>query len=100
LSGAAIPNFSWLLSCEYGATTLRSARAGVDPASPLPAPLSSSPTWRCRANYAFRFTDPKTNKPTTEHGNRVMGYKVQPDGSWKLAWGVVSDTGEAPSPAR
>jgi len=48
-----------------------------------------------RATYAYRFTDPATKQPATEHGNWLMGYKVQPDGSWKLAWGVVSDTGPA-----
>jgi len=34
-----------------------------------------------RATDAFRFTDPATRQPTTEAGNWVMSYKVQPDGS-------------------
>ena len=48
-----------------------------------------------RATYAYTFTDPASKKPTTEHGNWLLGYKAQPDGSLKLAWSVVSDTGPA-----
>lgn len=48
-----------------------------------------------RATYAYTFTDPTTQQPATENGNWLMGYGVQPDGSWKIAWGVVSDTGPA-----
>jgi ketosteroid isomerase-like protein len=51
-----------------------------------------------RSTYAYVFTDPKTKKLTTEHGNWVLGYKTQPDGSVKLAWSVVSDT-PPPAPA-
>jgi ketosteroid isomerase-like protein len=51
-----------------------------------------------RSTYAYSFTDPKTKRPTTETGNWLLGYKAQPDGSWKIAWGVVSDT-PAPAPA-
>jgi len=50
-----------------------------------------------RATYAFTYTDPKTKKPITENGNWLVGYKPQADGSWKIVWDVVSDTG--PSPA-
>lgn len=45
-----------------------------------------------RMTYAYTFTDPKTKSPTTERGNWVLGWKAQPDGSWKLAWTVISDT--------
>ena len=51
-----------------------------------------------RATYAYTFSDPKTKKPTTENGNWLLGYKAEADGSWKLAWGVVSDTGPAALP--
>jgi len=51
-----------------------------------------------RATYTFSGTDPKTKKPMAEHGNWVVGYKKQADGSWKIAWNVVSDTGAAPPP--
>ena len=44
------------------------------------------------STYAYTFTDPKTKKPTTENGNWLIGYKQQPDGSWKIAWNIVSDT--------
>jgi ketosteroid isomerase-like protein len=45
-----------------------------------------------RATYAYDFTDPKTKGPTTEHGNWVLGYKREADGSLKIAWGVIADT--------
>ncbi len=45
-----------------------------------------------RATYAYTFTDPKTKQPTTENGNWVLGYRKQSDGTWKLSFGVVSDT--------
>lgn len=48
-----------------------------------------------RATYEYTFTDPATQQPKTEQGNWVLGYKAQPDGSWKTNWGVVSDTGPA-----
>jgi ketosteroid isomerase-like protein len=51
-----------------------------------------------RATYAYDFTDPKTKAPATEHGNWVVGYKRQADGSLKVAWGVVTDT-SAPTAA-
>jgi ketosteroid isomerase-like protein len=50
-----------------------------------------------RSTYVFSAADPKTKKPMTENGNYLAGYKLQPDGSWKIAWSIVSDTG--PSPA-
>lgn len=50
-----------------------------------------------RSTYAFTVTDPKTRKPATENGNYLAGYKRQADGSWKIAWAVVSDTGPAPA---
>lgn len=48
-----------------------------------------------RSTYAFTYTDPKTKQPTTENGNWLIGWRKQADGSWKAAWGVVSDTGPA-----
>jgi ketosteroid isomerase-like protein len=45
-----------------------------------------------RASYTLTMTDPKTKGPMTEHGNWVVGYRLQPDGTWKIAWDVVSDT--------
>ena len=51
-----------------------------------------------RATYAFTATDPKTKAPMAEHGNWVVGYKPAADGSWKIAWNVISDT-PAPAPA-
>lgn len=45
-----------------------------------------------RASYVYNFTNPKTKKPATEHGNWLIGYRQQPDGGWKIAWNVVSDT--------
>ncbi len=44
------------------------------------------------ATYAYDFTDPKTKKPTTEHGNWLIVFKKQVDGAMKEAYGVVSDT--------
>jgi ketosteroid isomerase-like protein len=53
-----------------------------------------------RATYTATLSDMKTNKPVTETGNWVMGYKAQPDGSWKSNWAVISDTGPAPAPPK
>lgn len=50
-----------------------------------------------RATYAYTFTGPKTKQPTIENGNWLIGWHKQADGSWKEAWGVVSDTGPAPA---
>jgi ketosteroid isomerase-like protein len=49
-----------------------------------------------RATYTFTGTDP-AKKPFTETGNWVLGYKPQADGSWKVAWSVISDTKPAPA---
>jgi ketosteroid isomerase-like protein len=45
-----------------------------------------------RSTFTLTYTDPKTHKPTTDTGNYLAGYRAQPDGSWKIAWSVVSDT--------
>jgi ketosteroid isomerase-like protein len=50
-----------------------------------------------RSSYSADVTDPKTSKTTTETGNWVVVYKVQSDGSWKVALSVVSDTKPAPA---
>ncbi len=52
-----------------------------------------------RSTYDNTFTDAKTKKPTTLRVNYLAGYKKQADGSWKIAWYVVSDTGPAPAAA-
>jgi ketosteroid isomerase-like protein len=44
-----------------------------------------------RATYTFNFTDPKTKQPTSETGHVIGGWKPQADGSWKIAWQVVSN---------
>jgi ketosteroid isomerase-like protein len=51
------------------------------------------------STYVITVTDPKTKKPVTENGNYLAGYKPQADGSWKIEWSVVSDTGPAPAAA-
>ncbi|MEO8927363.1 MAG: DUF4440 domain-containing protein [Caulobacteraceae bacterium] len=50
-----------------------------------------------RSTYVFNGTDPKTKKAVSETGNYLAGYKKQADGSWKIAWQVVSDTKPAPA---
>jgi ketosteroid isomerase-like protein len=50
-----------------------------------------------RSTYVVTLTDLKTKKPTTENGNYLVGYKAQPDGSWKMEWAVVSNTGPPPA---
>ncbi len=50
-----------------------------------------------RATATATFTDPTTKKPVTTTNNDLQGYKLQPDGSWKIEWSVVSDV--APPPA-
>jgi len=52
-----------------------------------------------RATYSYTFTDPKTKAPATEVGNWLIGFKKQPDGTLKMAWGVVSDTPAAAATA-
>ena len=49
-----------------------------------------------RATYAVSVTDPKSKKVVNETGNWVAQYKPQPDGSWKVALSIISDT---PPPA-
>jgi uncharacterized protein (TIGR02246 family) len=51
-----------------------------------------------RSTYTLVATDPKTKKDVTETGNYIAAYKHQPDGSWKIAWSVGSDT-PPPAPA-
>lgn len=50
-----------------------------------------------RSTYVANAMNPKTKKAMTENGNYLAGYKMEPDGSWKIAWSVVSDTGPAPA---
>jgi len=52
-----------------------------------------------RATTTATFTDPKTKKAATTTSNSLAGYKLQPDGSWKVEWSVVSDTGPPPAAA-
>ena len=49
-----------------------------------------------QSTYAYTFTDPATKKPKTEHGNWLAGFRKQADGSYKIKWSVVSDTGSTP----
>ena len=48
-----------------------------------------------QSTYAYTYTDPATKKPRTEHGNWLAGFRKQADGSYKIKWSVVSDTGSA-----
>ena len=50
------------------------------------------------ATYDYDVTDPKTKKAITEHGNWLIVFKKQPDGTMKMAYGVVTDA-PAPKPA-
>jgi ketosteroid isomerase-like protein len=52
-----------------------------------------------RSTYVYNFVDPKTKKPVTETGNYLAGYRLQPDGSWKIAWSIIADTAPPPAPA-
>jgi len=49
-----------------------------------------------RAPYRFSYTEAASRRVVTEQGNWVEEWRPQPDGSWKVAWSVVSDT-PAPS---
>ena len=49
-----------------------------------------------QSTYSYTFTDPATKKPKIEQGNWLVGFRKQPDGSYKIKWSVVSDTGTAP----
>ncbi|MDQ2861340.1 MAG: hypothetical protein M3T55_11595 [Pseudomonadota bacterium] len=53
-----------------------------------------------RATYSYAYNDLKTKKPIVETGNYVVGYKKQPDGSWKQAWDILADTPAAPLAAK
>lgn len=44
-----------------------------------------------RSTYIQNGTDPKTKQATTQKVNYLAGYKKQADGSWKIAWSVISD---------
>ena len=46
-----------------------------------------------RSTYTYTYTNPATKLQDSEKGNWVIGYKKQPDGTMKIAWSVVSDTG-------
>lgn len=45
-----------------------------------------------RSTYVFTSTNAKTKQPMTENGNYLVGWKKQPDGSWKIEWDIVSNT--------
>ena len=45
-----------------------------------------------RATYAYTFTDAGTKAVMTEHGNWLVGYRLEPDKTWKVIWSVVSNT--------
>ena len=49
-----------------------------------------------RVSYTFTGHDAKKGKPITETGNYIAGYKPGADGTWKIAWSVVSNTGPPP----
>jgi uncharacterized protein (TIGR02246 family) len=44
------------------------------------------------------YTDPSTKKPVSTTNNSLYGYKLQPDGSWKTEWTVLSPTSPVPPP--
>ncbi len=52
-----------------------------------------------RATYAAASTDPKAKRTVVEHGNLLIGYRLQPDGSAKVVWDSFSDTPPAPPTA-
>ena len=41
--------------------------------------------------YSFSYTNPDNNEIVNEQGNWVQEWKLQPNGSWKAAWQVISD---------
>jgi ketosteroid isomerase-like protein len=49
-----------------------------------------------RATYDSSFTNARTKKTRTETGNYVAGYRLQPDGSWKIQWAIYSNTRSRP----
>ncbi|HXQ15468.1 MAG TPA: nuclear transport factor 2 family protein [Caulobacteraceae bacterium] len=48
-----------------------------------------------RSTTTSTYTDLKTKKPVTTTSNSLLGYKLQPDGSWKVEWSVLSDVAPA-----
>lgn len=54
-----------------------------------------------RSTTVATFTDPKTKKAATTTSNSIAEYKLQPDGTWKIEWSVVSDeAAPAAAPAK
>lgn len=51
-----------------------------------------------RTTTTGTYTDPKTKKPVSTTSNSLLGYKLQPDGSWKVEWSVLSPTSPVPPP--
>jgi ketosteroid isomerase-like protein len=49
-----------------------------------------------RSDYVVTGTSKKAKGPIKETGNFLAGYK-KVDGTWKVAWSVVSDTAPAPA---
>jgi hypothetical protein len=45
-----------------------------------------------RSTYAYTFTDAGTKAVMTERGNWLLGYRLEPDKTWKVIWSVVSNT--------
>ena len=45
-----------------------------------------------RSTYAYTFTDAGTKAVMTEQGNWLLGYRLEPDKTWKVIWSVVSNT--------
>lgn len=43
-----------------------------------------------RGTYGFTYTDPKTKAVTSERGNWLTGWKLQPDGTWKTNWSIIA----------
>ena len=43
------------------------------------------------STYDYTFTDPVKKAPTTEHGNWVVIWKKQKDGSMKIATSIIAD---------
>ena len=46
--------------------------------------------------YSFSYTNPDNKEIVNEQGNWVQEWKLQPDGSWKTAWQVISDLPASP----
>ena len=44
------------------------------------------------SSYDYTLTDPKTKGPSHEHGNYLVGFKRDANGTLKVAWEIVSDT--------